>query len=112
MRWHSRSLVFAAGIVALVALGAAWAPGLNGRPRFSPGSPLVRATDDRVAFVGVVDTRRSPSLGDLVGFVEIVMAVAAARLWCVSRRSRGPAGPSDRHRRWRARLVGAPPTFA
>jgi hypothetical protein len=112
MRWPSRSVVLVAGIVALVALGSGHTAGLGRQMRVSPASPLVRAADDHVAFVAVVDTRRSPTAVDLVGYLELVLVLTAGCLWWASIRGRVLAPDRDPRRRWRARLVGAPPTFA
>lgn len=112
MKRFTRPLLGLAGIVALVALSLTVAPGVSGSTRFSPAPARIVAAEDHAAFVGVVETRTSVRLRELVGSLSVAtLLVTAGLVYAAFVLGFGSATTSDARRRWRALLVGAPPAL-
>ena len=108
----ARPLLLLVGLVALVALGLTVAPREVSPTRALTAPARIVAADEHAAFVGGVDPRPSTRLGSLFGPLSLVaLAIVGLGFWACSP-TLGPAASSDRRRRWRALLVGAPPAQA
>ena len=70
------------------------------------------AAADHVAFVGVIDGRTSGGFANLIGLLEVAVILVAAWARVTDRALPGPARSGQGLRRWRARLVGAPPVVS
>ncbi len=103
-----------AGLAALAALALALAstPSVAAPSATGQHSPRAAAPADHVAVVGVIDARTSAALVNLFGLFGAGLLLLAASSWSAG--GCPPPTPSTTHglRRWRARLVGAPPVLS
>jgi len=114
VRRHPRRPTYLIGLLALVALGLAVGSASRvGDPLVVSHSPARAASGaDHAAFIGVVDARSARGLANLIGLLELALFVGAGWVVVASLQASGLADAVDGVRRWRARLVGAPPRRA
>jgi hypothetical protein len=111
MRRPTRWLLVLLSAGALVAAGVTAVAGPAVVAHTSTGHAQLDAAAGPAAFLGLADSRPSVRLAGLVGSLGAVVAIAAALMGRFgSSPGLVPAITVDRRRRWRARLVGAPPS--
>jgi hypothetical protein len=96
------------GVLALVITVVAVSGVAVGSSRLATPTHAIAASDHAV-LVAVVDARSSASVADLIGLVALATFVTAAWGRAASLRRRHAHLTDNPLRRWRARLVGAPP---
>ncbi len=101
-----------AGLVALAAVALATGSSLSAPSGFTTQPARAVAAADHVAFVGVIDGRTSGGFANLMGLLDVALLLAAAWARVSDRTLPDPARSGQGLRRWRARLVGAPPVVS
>jgi hypothetical protein len=101
-----------AGLVALAAVALATGSSLSAPSGFTTQPARAVAAADHVAFVGVIDGRASGGFANLIGLLEVAVILVAAWALVADRTLPDPARSGYSLRRWRARLVGAPPVVS
>jgi hypothetical protein len=111
VRRHLRRSTYLVGLFAFVALGLAVGSASRvGEPVVTSHSPARAASAaDHAAFIGVVEARSTQGLANLIGLLTVALFVGAGWALVASLQASGLSDAVDGVRRWRARLVGAPP---
>ena len=100
------------GVVALAAVALATGSSLSTPTGFATQPTRAVAAADHVAFVGVIDGRSAGGFANVIGLLEVAVILMAAWALVTDRALPRPARLDHGLRRWRARLVGAPPVVS
>jgi hypothetical protein len=114
MRPSTRWLLVMVGTLAFVAASVAMIAEPAGPARattMSNAPARIDIVEGHTAFIGQADIRTANRLASLVAWLGAVVLAAAGLVWLGASLGLGSASTSDRRRRWRALLVGAPPAI-